>query len=473
MSKSYFFWRGKPESKIERLGMDLKNSENGSDGVENHQEGREGKKGAGNTILEDVWAFLSSMRVGIFLLLLLTGMSIYGATFLTHQEALQRVYSSWWFIGTLVVAGLNLIVCSINRWETLWKRATFLNTAVSYESLDRYREKASFPVQGPGEKAAQSILEFMRKKGYRSVLTVKENGFLISADKGRFGHFGSLVTHISLVLLLLAAFIGIVSGFETFDGGFPGRIFPVPEAGVSVRIDGFEIKYRDDRSIEQFFSTLTIFEDGKEVKQETIFVNKPLRYKGVAFYQSSYGWGVDLRIANEGMGQGGEEVTMRAGQVYQHPETGLRLYMIEFFPDFSMTSTGVPFSRSDKPLNPRVAYTFYDAAGQLLGQQYYLADPTSSVELPGGYTLEFLGWRNYTGFQIARNPGKPLALAASLLMLAGLSMSFYLFPRRVWAYVGEEEAGKVLICGQSHRNKVGFELEFKRLVKDLRGRQEG
>ncbi len=440
--------------------------------MEKHEEEQEGKR-PGKKIFEEVWAFLSSMRVGISLLLLLTGMSIYGATFLTHQEALQKVYGSWWFIGTLAVTGLNLIVCSINRWEVLWRRATFLNTAVSPESLKRYREKASFPVKRAGEKTAHDVLEYMKKKGYRAEVTVKENGFLVSADKGRFGYFGSLVTHISLLLLLLAAFIGIVSGFESFDGGFPGRIFPVPEAGISVRIDDFEIKYRDDRSIEQFFSTLTVFEGGQEVKQETIFVNKPLRYKGVAFYQSSYGWGVDLRIANEGLGQTGEAVTLRAGQVYPHLETGLRLYVMDFFPDFSMTSTGVPFSRSDKPLNPRVAYAFYDAAGQLMGQQYYLEDPNGSVELPGGYTLEFLGWRNYTGFQIVKNPGKPLALVASLLMLAGLFMSFYLFPRRVWAYVADEGAGQVLMAGQSHRNKVGFELEFKRLVEDLKKRQEG
>lgn len=440
--------------------------------MEKHEEGLGGKR-PGKNIFEEVWAFLSSMRVGISLLLLLTGMSIYGATFLTHQEALQRVYGSWWFVGTLAVTGLNLIVCSINRWEALWKRATFLNTAVSPEALKRYREMASFPVKGAGEKTAQHVLEYMKTKGYRAEVTVKESGFLVSADKGRFGYFGSLVTHISLVLLLLAAFIGIVSGFESFDGGFPGRIFPVPEAGISVRIDDFEIKYRDDHSIEQYVSTLTVFEGGQEVKQETIFVNKPLRYKGVAFYQSSYGWGVDLRIVNEGLGQTGEAVTLRAGQVYQHPETGLRLYIMEFFPDFSMTTTGVPFSLSDKPLNPRVAYTFYDAAGQLMGQQYYLENPNSSVELPGGYTLEFLGWRNYTGFQIVKNPGKPLALVASLLMLAGLFMSFYLFPRRVWAYVAGGEPSQVLMAGQSHRNKVGFELEFKRLVEDLRKRQEG
>jgi cytochrome c biogenesis protein len=408
------------------------------------------------------------MRVGIFLLLLLTAMSIYGATFLQHQAALAKVYSSWWFVGTLALTGLNLLVCSLNRWDAILKRVTDLDTGMGFKSLDRMECKAYLPRKGRDEEAARRVLAFLGRRGFRAGLFPRDKGILVAADKGRFGHFGSLVTHMSLVLLLLGAGLGIFGGFESFDGGFAGRVFTIPEAGFSVRIDNFEIKYRDDKSVEQYYSTLTVLQDGREVKQETIYVNRPLRHQGVVLYQSTYGWGVKARFVHLETGRQGENLLLRPGQAYQHPETGIRLQLIDFFPDATMTQTGMPFSRSSMPVNPRVAFRFLSAAGQVMGQPFYLEPPDTRLELlQEGYVLEFLGWQNYTGFQIVKNPGKPVVLLASLLMISGLFMSFYLFPRRVWAYIGPETEGRVLLAGRSHRHKVGFALDFKRLAADL------
>ncbi len=414
---------------------------------------------------KDAWKFFSSMKMGIILLLVITAMAVYGSL-LPHAEAMDRVYTSWWFVGTLVLIALNLLVCSLNRWSDTWEKAT-VRDDLNYKTLQSYQNQHFLAIPGETEEKAAKIRDFLLQKGYRIGTTSRDKGFLVSGDKGRFGNFGSLVTHLSIILLLLAGLYGIVGGYEDFDGGFPGKVLPVEREDFQVRIDDFYISYRDDaqKSIEQYYCELTVIENGRTVKQETIYVNKPLRYKGVNFYQSTYGWGVETNITNTATGEE-ENVLIIPGRTFYHNETDIHLQLIEFYPDFAMTTGGMPASRSAYPANPFVAYHLTDAQG-VIGMPFRLSEIGDRVELDDNYVLQFTGYRNYTGLLIVRNPGKSLALLASVLMIAGLLMSFYLFPRRVWAYLGEETDGKVLFAGQSYRNKVGFQMEFDRLSSAL------
>jgi cytochrome c biogenesis protein ResB len=43
----------------------------------------------------------------------------------------------------------------------------------------------------------------------------------------------------------------------------------------------------------------------------------------------------------------------------------------------------------------------------------------------------------FTGLQIARNPGIPIIYAGFILLVFGLALNFYLPPRRIWAAVKE------------------------------------
>ncbi len=421
------------------------------------------------SLLKDVLKLFSSMKMGIILLLVITAMSVYGSL-MPHAEAMGKVYTSWWFVGALALLALNILVCSLNRWSSIWEKATVVRDDLNYKTLQSYQNQHSLAISGESEEKAAKIREFLLQKGYRVGTTTRDQGFLVSADKGRYGYLGSLVTHLSIILLLLAGLYGIVGGYEDFDGGFPGRVLPVEKEDFQVRIDDFYISYRDDaqKSIEQYYSELTVIENGRTVKQETIYVNKPLRYKGVNFYQSTYGWGVETTLVHTSSGEE-ENVLLMPGRTFYIDDIGIHLHLLEFYPDFAMTTSGMPVSRSAYPANPYVAYRLTGAQG-LIGQPFQLAALNDPIEIDDGHVLQFTGYRNYTGLLIVRNPGKSLALFASLLMIAGLVMSFYFFPRRVWAYLGEETVGKVLLAGQSYRNKVGFQMEFDRLSSALKNK---
>ncbi len=60
--------------------------------------------------------------------------------------------------------------------------------------------------------------------------------------------------------------------------------------GFSVRCDDFEVEfYENSQMPREYKSWLTVIEDGKEVMRKAIEVNDPLTYKGITFYQASYG----------------------------------------------------------------------------------------------------------------------------------------------------------------------------------------
>ena len=61
---------------------------------------------------------------------------------------------------------------------------------------------------------------------------------------------------------------------------------PPDSARQVLRVNDFEIAYRADGSIEQFYSDLSVDDqDGNEIKSKRISVNDPLRYGGITMYQ--------------------------------------------------------------------------------------------------------------------------------------------------------------------------------------------
>ena len=77
------------------------------------------------------------------------------------------------------------------------------------------------------------------------------------------------------------------------EGSFnliPSETKTFEEEGFSIVLDDFYLDFREDNTTEQYYSEVTIFEDDTKVKEEKIWVNKPLLYKGINFYQSNFGW---------------------------------------------------------------------------------------------------------------------------------------------------------------------------------------
>lgn len=62
-------------------------------------------------------------------------------------------------------------------------------------------------------------------------------------------------------------------------------------------------------------------------------------------------------------------------------------------------------------------------------------EPGQGVRLPDGSTLSFDDWRRWTKLQVSFSPGLPLAGGAILLAVAGLCLTLFVRPRRLFVRV--------------------------------------
>ena len=140
-------------------------------------------------------------------------------------------------------------------------------------------------------------LAFILKSNNYNVI---QKGNLLYAYKGLPGKIGPIIVHASLIMILFGALLGNLSGFVSQElvplgGDFhiqnvinSGSLSYIPQ-DFEGYVKDFKIAYNDEGAIDQFYSDLSILNaNGNEVKSKTIYVNEPLRYKGVVFYQTDW-----------------------------------------------------------------------------------------------------------------------------------------------------------------------------------------
>jgi cytochrome c biogenesis protein ResB len=77
-------------------------------------------------------------------------------------------------------------------------------------------------------------------------------------------------------------------------------------------------------------------------------------------------------------------------------------------------------------------------------------------------------------FQVSRDAGVPLALAAAILILVGLLPALYSSRRKVWVRADPDGDGAVLrVGGLAMQRKPQFEEEFTRLIDALASATRG
>lgn len=268
------------------------------------------------SLVGQVWQGLASVKLAIGLIGVLTVLSILGTLIPQGQSQMAYVsrygetgykiisffqvdgmFHSWYYLGLLGLLGLNTTACLSRRFRTTLHMLRRQPGGQTADSLLRLENSAEVPISGGPVKALDRAAESLRAKGYK----VKRQGANLMAHKQRFGRLGVDVFHASLVLLLVGALLGGFLGFESYREANKGETFAVPNADFQVRVDDLWTESYDDGRVKDWYSKLTVIEDGREVKTETIEVNKPMSYKGITFYQTSFGsdWmgGAELTFA--------------------------------------------------------------------------------------------------------------------------------------------------------------------------------
>jgi cytochrome c biogenesis protein len=395
------------------------------------------------------------------------------------------MYHSAWFTAILVMLVVNIVVCTLDRFSPTWRTLLRTNPTFDPGLIGKLSNRNTFTADRDIDTIKDSLFTVFKKKRYRVKTFDPQGGsrgtsHSFYAWKGKIGRFGSDFTHVSLLLILLGAIVGSMFGYRDFRAIPVGEKISVPGAGYELRLDKFWIDYYDTGQIRQYNSKLAVVKDGKDVFTKQIWVNEPLYYEGIRFYQSSYGmlWNrlKEAKIVAVKKGEKdifGSPLTVEWGEVKSVPDTPYSVKLVGYAADFAYDEElGEVISRSAEANNPAVRVEVYEGERLVFTPWLFFNYPGFFSSVPDSdYTLVLAGFRGmpYSGIAINKDPGTNIVWAGSIIMGIGFIFAFFVNYKRIWVNVTEAgNSFEVGMGGMINKNHLAFEREFKELVEAVR-----
>lgn len=430
-----------------------------------------------DSILKDIWKALHSMKFGIILLLIIGISSITGTvipqknplifyereyspivyTIITTLN-LDDVYASWWFIAMMIVLSLNLTFCSINRLPLILRQVMHVPELKSELRRNNILFKKEF------SKEIDIIKIFKKARFFRVKKIDTEEGTYYFGYKNRFGFLGSWLTHVGLLVIIASYMFGQITGFETYFYGVPGITERLEKTPYEIQIDNFEIIFREDLSVNQYVSNITVVETatGKKVKSGELSVNNPFRMENFSIFQNGTGWAVDIKLERNG-----EEIADRIlyqSEIHVDDNQKIALQFVNLFPDFD-NSLGKPRTISPFPNNPQLLYTIFYEGRRADMNVVAMGDKIQWEE----YTFTIDNPRQFTLLQVSSDPGIPGAKFGGGLLLHGIMFAFYFHPRQLKAL--KRRDGKVLIWADTTKDRENYKVYIERLLNEFENKE--
>ena len=251
-----------------------------------------------------------------------------------NKLGLYAVYSAWWFLLILVFLIASTALCITRNGPKMIKDMRSWRENVREVSLRNFHHKSEWNSTLPRSALASQSAARLADAGYAVKIVDKGNGTLVAARKGAANKFGYIFAHSSIIIILVGGMLdsdlpirfqqwfmgktpfggsGVIAdiparhrlglGNPTFRGnamipeGGSSQTAIIPQAsGVLVQDLPFTIllkKFTIDfysTGMPKLFASDVVIRDHESGASfaATIEVNKPLIYKGVAMYQSSF-----------------------------------------------------------------------------------------------------------------------------------------------------------------------------------------
>ena len=417
-----------------------------------------------------IFKFLADLRFAIAILLIIACFSIIGTVIeqdqsietykinypLTNQVfgflswdiiikfGLDHVYKTWWFITLVLIFGVSLLTCTILQQLPALKvsrRCQFFRTTQSFKRLQISTSLRNIKLQ--------QILFKIKKTNY-SVFQQKN---IFYCYKGLIGRIAPIIVHFSMILVLLGAIFGSISGFkaqeivpktETFHIQNilnTGQISLIPNC--SARVNDFWITYTKQSTVQQFYSDISILNvNGNEVDRQTIFVNSPARSNGINYYQTDWNL-LGLRIQTNN------------SAILQYPLINLNPAQQKVWLTWIPTTTTLDNGIIVLIDNLQGYCSIYNELGQFLG----------NLELnemfANNFPISLVDIISSTGLQIKTDPGIPIIYTGFFFLMVSTLISYITYSQ-IWIV---QDKNKIFMGGNTTRATFDFELEFFKLIK--------
>jgi cytochrome c biogenesis protein len=378
----------------------------------------------------------------------------------------DNVYHSPWYVGIIGLILLSLTVCTFKR--VIPARLPRLHP-VKIEAIPLH---ASFELDGEPEGVRDRLAAFFSKRGWR----VRERTFggveWSFADRHNWARRGVLIAHAGFVIVAAGTTLYWARGFSGETAVLTGDAVQIPQTHAVIRLNSFAYKIQPIATKSgivyqpiDYVSHVTVVGNDGVPKAMTLRVNHPIDVDGTLYYQSSYGFGIRMRMTHDGrIVPGFPGKTLMEGDAIDIPGSTRTLAYDRFVPTVDKQS-GMP--AADPRVNDPGVVLSLSQDGNAVGDA--LVPLGTWIDLGGGWRATPEKYVLYSGFQYRHDPGIPLVGIGAFVLLAGLIVSFYFLPARLFVRV--DPAGpsrsRVGVAATTVKGYDVFQNEFRRLVLTL------
>nr|YP_009019542.1 c-type cytochrome biogenesis protein [Gracilaria salicornia]AHH24510.1 c-type cytochrome biogenesis protein [Gracilaria salicornia]UAD87514.1 Cytochrome c biogenesis protein [Gracilaria salicornia] len=352
---------------------------------------------------------------------------------------LDHIYSNPLFIILLVLFFCSLLTC------------TFSNQLPSL----RHARKWKFLQQSQIASNKAHFAELEQISICNMIYSLHNNHYYIFHKanslygyKGLAGRIAPIFVHLSIIFTLTGSLISLLGGFTAQEIIPEGEIFHIKntiQSGFNStlpdnligKIQNFDIIYDKNNSINQFVSNILLYNNrGQNIHHKYIFVNSPLMFNGITFYQTD--WNINsmrLKIGDS--------------KIIQQPITKNRIN------NQILWSCQIPINMKTHiifiitKLNDKIA--IYDTSNNLL-----ISIALDEQVVINDTTLQILEIMKNTGLQIKTDPGIFITYTGFLTLMISIIIS-YISYSQVWV---NSIMQNIKIAGFTNRATLSFEEDL-------------
>lgn len=192
-----------------------------------------------------------------------------------------RWYQTPAFIASLVLLSLSTLVCTVDRWRTIWHRVLQRQVVCSDGALQQAR--LSMPlgriqVSEPGPLIRQALEE----QGFRVRFEEHQGTLHLRGDRNALAPAATLVSHLGVVLALFVILITAGSVWrEPLAIPANGTVALQHEPELSVGFRDFKIERYPDGSAADYQAAVYVLDGTRTVRQGVLRLNEPLTYTDI------------------------------------------------------------------------------------------------------------------------------------------------------------------------------------------------
>ncbi|WP_078553202.1 cytochrome c biogenesis protein ResB [Bacillus alkalicellulosilyticus] len=473
------------------------------------------------TIIDKIWNFFSSVKVGIWIIVITLVASSIGTIFpqqmyipahgranpaqyyadeygiagqIYYQFGFHDLYGSWWYMLLIAALGISLIIASLDRVVPLYRALKTQRVTRHERFLERQRIHGKSQVSNADE-AIEKVKKRLVEKKYN---ITEENGNLV-AEKGRFARWGPYINHIGLIIFLIGCmlryfpgmyiddFVWIRDGETVVIPGTDGQFYIENEQFIVELYDeddevfGEAIQRSGGPVVKTFKTRAVLYErqgeetigaqaDLVEVKRHNIVVNDPLKFEGFALYQVDYKLNEMSKMEFSLQHKETDETFGTFVVDLYDPENeydlgdGYKVKVLEYFPDYHINNQGNPSTRSKIPDNPAFVFQMItpdtpDGEISFIGIQRNL-EPFGEND----YKISFqnIDTKHVTALTVRKDYTLGFLIAGGIVFMVGLVQGSYWMHRRIWIQRIRDE---IWIAGHTNKNYNSLKKEIEYVVE--------